>query len=59
MLKRKTYINEDFDKDDVMDIVKHDKNFEKRVKELTTEVVVDLFRILWQRKSTYENDLKR
>lgn len=59
MSKNKKYINEDFDKDDVMQIVKRDREFEKRIKEITTDVVTDLFRLLWQRKSSYESELKR
>ena len=59
MKTRKTYLKEDFDKDDMMDVVKRDKNFEKRIKEITTEVVIDLFRVLWQRRSSYESEIKR
>ena len=60
MLSHKKYrINEDFDKEDMLHLLKRDKDIEKRIKEITTDVVTDLFRILWQRKSTYENDLKR
>ena len=43
----------------MMDVVKRDKNFEKRIKEITTDVVVDLFRVLWQRRSSYESEIKR
>lgn len=59
MPKNGKHINEDFDRDDVMHIVKRDKDFEKRIKEITTDVVTDLFRLLWQRKSSYESELKR
>lgn len=59
MKTRKTYLKEDFDKDDMMDVVKRDKNFEKRIKEITSEVVIDLFRVLWQRRSSYESEIKR
>lgn len=60
MLSHKKYrINEEFDKEDMLHLLKRDKDIEKRIKEITTDVVTDLFRILWQRKSTYENDLKR
>ena len=59
MKTKKTYLKEEFDKDDMMDVVKRDKNFEKRIKEITTDVVVDLFRVLWQRMSSYESEIKR
>lgn len=52
-------INEELDRDDVIHILKKDKDIEKRIKEVTTEVITDLFKLLWQRKSSYENDLKR
>lgn len=52
-------INEELDRDDVIHILKKDKDVEKRIKEVTTEVITDLFKLLWQRKSSYENDLKR
>lgn len=56
---KKYSINEEFDKDDMLQLLKKDKDIEKRIKEITTDVVTDLFRVLWQRKSTYENELKR
>ena len=59
MQNKKQYIKEEFDRDDVMQIAKRDKEFEKRIKEITTDVVTDLFRVLWQRKSSYESELKR
>jgi hypothetical protein len=59
MQSTKKHINEELDKEDVMQIVKRDKEFEKRIKEITTDVVTDLFRVLWQRKSSYESELKR
>ena len=59
MQSTKKHIYEELDKEDVMHIVKRDKEFEKRIKEITTDVVTDLFRVLWQRKSSYESELKR
>lgn len=56
---KQTYLNEDFDKDDLLHLLKKDRDIEKRIKEITTDVVTDLFRVLWQRKSTYESELKR
>ena len=34
------------------------REFKKRVKELSAEVVSDLFRILWQRNSFWKNSVK-
>lgn len=52
-------LKEEFDKDDVIDVLKRDKEAEKQIKSIVADVIGDLFRVLWQRKSTYENELKR
>ena len=49
---------EELDKDDVVDMFKKNKDFEKRVKEISAGVVSELFRILWQRRAFYD-DIKR
>jgi hypothetical protein len=49
---------EELDKDDVIDLFKKNKDFEKRVKEISAGVVSELFRILWQRRAFYD-DIKR
>ena len=49
---------EELDKDDVIDIFKKNREFEKRVKEISAGVVSELFRILWQRRAFYD-DIKR
>lgn len=46
-------IAEEMKKSDVMDIIKNDKDFEKRVKKITADVVTDLFRVLWQHNSIF------
>lgn len=51
-------LNEELDKDDVVDLFKKNKEFEKRVKEISAGVVSELFRILWQRRAFYD-DIKR
>jgi len=38
----------------IMDIIKKDKDFEKRVKEIAAEVVTELFRVLWQHNSIFK-----
>ena len=57
--QRKNNLFEDFDRDDLLQCLKKDKDIEKRIKEIVTDVVTDLFRVLWQRKSSYESELKR
>ena len=51
-------INEELDKDDVVNMFKKNRDFEKRVKEISAGVVSELFRILWQRRAFYD-DIKR
>lgn len=48
-------ITEEIKKSDIMDIIKNDKDFEKRVKEISNEVVVELFRVLWQHNGIFKN----
>lgn len=52
------FLIEELDKDDVVDLFKKNKEFEKRVKEISAGVVSELFRILWQRRAFYD-DIKR
>lgn len=51
-------LSEELDKDDVLDMFKKNREFEKRVKEIAAGVVSELFRILWQRRVFYD-DIKR
>lgn len=48
-------IAEEIDKSDVLNIIKKDKDFEKRVKEIAAEVVTELFRVLWQHNAIFKN----
>ena len=41
-------ITEELTKNDVLNLVKKDKDFEKRVKSIVSDVVIDMFRVLWQ-----------
>ena len=52
------FLIEELDKDDVVDMFKKNRDFEKRVKEISAGVVSELFRILWQRRAFYD-DIKR
>lgn len=47
-------ITEEMKKSDIMDIIKNDKDFEKRVKKITADVVTELFRVLWQHNSIFK-----
>ena len=38
-----------------MDIIKKDKDFERRIKEIASDVVTDLFRVLWQHNGIFKN----
>jgi len=48
-------IAEELKKSDVIEIAKKDKDFEKRIKEIVSDVVVELFRVLWQHSSTFKS----
>ena len=50
-----TLITEELKKSDVMDIIKNDNEFEKRVKKITADVVTDLFRVLWQHSNIFKS----
>lgn len=48
-------VAEEIKKSDVLKYIKNDKDFEKRVKEIANDVVVDLFRVLWQHNGIFKN----
>ena len=48
-------ITEEIQKSDIWKTLKNDKDFEKRVKELASEVVTELFRVLWQHNAMFKN----
>ena len=48
-------VTEELDKSDVLNLVKKDKDFEKRVKEIAAEVITELFRVLWQHNAIFKN----
>lgn len=52
------FLIEELDSDDVVDMFKKNREFEKRVKEISAGVVSELFRILWQRRAFYD-DIKK
>lgn len=57
-LSMSNMLTEELDKDDIVDMFKKNREFEKRVKEISAGVVSELFRILWQRRAFYD-DIKR
>lgn len=48
-------ICEELSKSDVIDMFKKDKEFEKRVKKITSDIITDLFRVLWQHNGIFKN----
>lgn len=50
-----TIISEEIKKSDLMDYIKKDKDFEKRVKEITSDVLFKLFKALWQHDNVFKN----
>jgi glutamine synthetase type III len=56
LLEEKTVVNiitEELKKSDVVDIIKRDKDVEKRVKEIVREIVKDMYRILYQHNGIF------
>ena len=51
-------LNEELDRDDVLELIKKNREVEKRIKEVSAGVVSELFRILWQRRAFYD-DIKK
>lgn len=47
-------IKEELTKKDVVNMFKDDKDFEKRVKSIVSDVVVDMFRVLWQHNGIFK-----
>lgn len=59
-------INEEMSKSEISSLIsnKIDSNmssheFEKKVREITSSVVSELFKILWQRDSLWKNSIKK
>lgn len=44
-------ISEELKKSDIIDIIKKDKDIEKYIKQITADVMSNLFQTLWQQKS--------
>ena len=52
-------LTEEFDKDDVIQLMKRYRDIEKRIKEIVADVIAELFHTLWTRRSVYDSELKR
>ena len=48
-------LTESLEKADLKKYIKDDKDFEKRVKEITSNVVTELFRVLWPHNAIFKN----
>ena len=48
-------LNEELTKKDVMEIVKKDKEFEKKIKDIVRDTVTDLFRVLYQHNGIFRS----
>ena len=46
-------ITEELKKSDIVDIIKKDKDVEKRVKDIVREIVKDMYRILYQHNGIF------
>lgn len=59
-------INEEMSKNEISSLISSkidsnmsSKEFEKKVREITSSVVSELFKILWQRDSLWKNSIKK
>ena len=59
-------INEEMNKSEITSLIKSkidsnmsSKEFEKKVKEITSSVINELFKILWQRNSFWKDNVKK
>ena len=65
-MMRRRYLNEDLTKNDVNSIVSskisdayNSRDFENKVKEITSKVVEELFHVLWQQSNTWRGRISR
>lgn len=47
-------VTEELKKSDIVDVLMKDKNFEKRIKSIITDVLTDLFRVLYQHNGIFK-----
>ena len=46
-------ITEELKKSDIVDIIKKDKDFENRIKDIVRDIVKDMYRVLWQHNDIF------
>lgn len=51
-------ITEEIKKSEILDIIKNDKNFEKKVKNIVANTLTDFFKALYQHNSLFKNLVK-
>lgn len=51
-------ITEEIKKSEILDTVKNDKNFEKKVKDIVANTLTDFFKALYQHNSLFKNLVK-
>ena len=48
-------ITEEIKKSEILDTIKNDKNFEKKVKDIVANTLTDFFKALYQHNSLFKN----
>ena len=51
-------ITEEIKKAEILDTIKNDKNFEKKVKDIVANTLTDFFKALYQHNSLFKNLVK-
>ena len=51
-------ITEEIKKSEILDTIKNDKNFEKKVKDIVANTLTDFFKALYQHNSIFKNLVK-
>ncbi len=51
-------IFEEMSKKDIVDIIKKDKDIENKIKDIVSDVIIKLFKFLWQNNAYYKSNLK-
>ena len=55
----KRLVSEEYiEKKDLKNLIKNDKDLEKRVRAIVADAVNDLFRTLWQRRNFYDSEIR-
>ena len=51
-------ITEEIKRSEILDTIKNDKNFEKKVKDIVANTLTDFFKALYQHNSLFKNLVK-